>query len=118
MKFCCGGFENLYQNSDKRGFSIQFHKDPLKKMRLMFSLFLRSIDLYDEDKLKTDSIDVKLLISTRTPIRYCPFCGKNLNRWMMNPKRCKEVWDEVLKDKSNIVWGSKGFEYDSFNIEE
>ncbi|UDQ98311.1 hypothetical protein AAEX28_15200 [Lentisphaerota bacterium WC36G] len=115
MKFCCEGFENLYQNSDKRGFSVQFHRDSDKKMKLIFWLCLRSVDFSDEGKFKGQE-DLEITISTRRSIRYCPFCGKNLNRWMMNPKRCKEVWDEVLINKTNKVWGSKGFEIDNFNI--
>ncbi len=104
MKFCCLAMESLYDNKDKRGLSLQIKRSDNE---LIFWLVVRSVELHDEDKMEGTNVACNIMITTRTRMIYCPWCGKYLKRWG-SKKRFKEVWEK----------GQAGSIYDPIEFEK
>lgn len=92
--FCCQFFQSLWENREKHGLSIVVGQNDHQPL---FWLQMRGLDSDKEEQYarigKATAVDKsKLSVSdlatscaltlwTRTPIRYCPHCGKNLHRF-------------------------------------
>lgn len=92
--FCCQFFQSLWENRKKHGLSIVVDQNDHQPL---FWLQMRGLDSDKEeqyarigkatavDKSKLSVSDLatscELTLWTRTPIRYCPHCGKNLHRF-------------------------------------
>ena len=92
--FCCQFFQSLWENREKHGLSIVVDQNDHQSL---FWLQMRGLDSDKEEQYarigKATAVDKsKLSVSdlatscaltlwTRTPIRYCPHCGKNLHRF-------------------------------------
>ncbi len=86
LKFCCYGFEKAVQNSGKGGISI--YSSPPIEIVPIFYLRCRSVDLGDKDELSSrlnmvifEGKIIDFCYATELPIRYCPWCGKSLQRF-------------------------------------
>ena len=100
--FCCEIFSSFVENIGKRGFSIV----PGSKMNLR-SFFLQS---RTHDELKTISPGSETLTETvnnsarssviQQAIKFCPFCGTNLDRWI---KKNKSTFDRLALDFQNCL---------------
>jgi len=92
MKYCCDGFKDAFKNIEKRGFSIFATEDNFNKP--IFYLYFRSIDMDEENELKSLLYNVKFqkafTLSTECVISYCPWCGKNLARFY------DKTWKNIL----------------------
>ena len=100
-KFCCEIFESLTKVQDERGLSIGVSKNEQVKM---FCLQVRGVDKCDVDLLQryaeeAKAPSIKILIDTQQVIKYCPFCGTNLNRWIAKrPNILEEVARKALPE--------------------
>jgi hypothetical protein len=76
MKWCCITFKSWYEAAGKRGFAILVGRDSAGKPQ--FTIQHRSIDPEMEDLVKTET---PLSLVADIQISYCPWCGRNLERW-------------------------------------
>ena len=92
--FCCQFFQSLWENRKKHGLSIVVDQNDHQPL---FWLQMRGLDSDKEEQYvrigKATTVDksklsvsdfatsCELTLWTRTPIRYCPHCGKNLHRF-------------------------------------
>lgn len=92
--FCCQFFQSLWANRKKHGLSIVVDQNDHQPL---FWLQMRGLDSDKEEQYvrigKATTVDksklsvsdfatsCELTLWTRTPIRYCPHCGKNLHRF-------------------------------------
>jgi hypothetical protein len=74
--FCCLGFRNFVSFAGERGPAILAHEYSSGLIR--FVLQSRGVAFHDEGKLKPIPIDIIINVSTIMGLRFCPFCGRNL----------------------------------------
>jgi len=76
MKWCCSAFEGWYSQAGHRGVGMLAGKssegDP------EFFIQFRAIE--DGEEL-TVGLPNAILIQTQLGIRYCPWCGRELEQW-------------------------------------
>ena len=75
---CCTAFENLITDAGERGLAALV-KETTNSFR--FVIQMRAVSFADEPKLPQEPqplMPEHLTISASMIIRYCPFCGKNL----------------------------------------
>ncbi len=96
MKWCCEGLRYLYEK--RREVGIYFFVEPplTESDSVHFWLGMRSVDLKKNDfssyihELNRHSI----LISTKIPIKHCPFCGKRL--YKIYKKSFQQIVDDEI----------------------
>ena len=96
---CCVGLQNLIDNVGQRGISIITRKtcDGTK-----FSLQSRGVKFGDESKMQPPSVDVMLNLSCSIGIRFCPFCGEELQKVVKRTPKYFEILAE-FHEKFNDV---------------
>jgi len=77
--FCCPGFQNSLEAAGQRGIAI-LTKD--SSIGLMFLLQSRGIAFDDISKMRPQpgAPDIKINISCETGLKYCPWCGRDLQQ--------------------------------------
>lgn len=78
MKYCCAGFEHALNNSGNDGFSIKAIRE---FDSLFFWLYFHSLKAGDERNIDVSKVRIKLILSERVSIKFCPWCGKKLHRY-------------------------------------
>ncbi|MBI1375298.1 MAG: hypothetical protein GC159_21480 [Phycisphaera sp.] len=102
LKWCCEGIRYRFECRTERGFFV-FAEPPnrISGERPSFWIGVNAIDeaqsQYLPDKIGGESI--VYLIKTWLPIRYCPWCGKKLERFYRN--RWRQLFDEAVSADHN-----------------
>jgi hypothetical protein len=75
--YCCIVFENIVKSAGERGLSIL-----IKKLgdKLCFCLQSRGIAFPDVEKIRSGGPDMMINISAEQCIKFCPYCGKRLDK--------------------------------------
>ena len=107
-KWCCFGLENAFSKREERGIFVFATPPDEGEIKPSFWLGMRSVNKKDQLDFskylneKCEKIDktIDITISTRTPIKYCPWCGKNLVIKYL--KSFKMLIDESIADEFKI----------------
>jgi hypothetical protein len=79
MKWCCVGFESFYGNGGHQGAGLLVGRDSLGEPE--FIMQYRAADR--EQRIEFSSEDpIAPIIDIR--LQYCPWCGRNLEKWYGN----------------------------------
>lgn len=78
---CCGGFRDLLGKAGQRGLAaivLKFGSE------IGFTLQSRAVDFDDKEKLvgAVGGPDVVINLSSSTGLRFCPFCGTRLKKFV------------------------------------
>ena len=108
--FCCDGFKNLIDNAGHRGIAALVERVP---GGLMVVLQSRGVDAADEGKLRPlgPDYDYKMNISASVGIRFCPSCGKRIERTINKQRQLfEELADrhEKLRTIPNLYRNKEG----------
>lgn len=76
-KFCCEGFQFLTDNYADTGLSALVVE---AESGLEFNLQSRGVSFLEQDRIP--HIDVKVNLSSRVGLKYCPFCGAFLKDFL------------------------------------
>lgn len=100
-EFCCEILESLTELQNEKGLSIGVLKN--KDLR-MVCLQVRGVDKNDISQLQQYAENVKappvrVLIEAQHPIKYCPFCGANLDKLIA--KR-PDILDEIERKSISL----------------
>lgn len=90
VKWCCVGFQNLYQAAGERTFAILVGRDPLGAPE--FTLHHRALSR-GQTLPTTGDVPISLVSDLR--IRFCPWCGRRLDRQYR--KHVDALWRPGLK---------------------
>lgn len=86
MKWCCDGFK--YAHEQKHGRTIFVFVEPPsgEEKNPNFWIGMRCVEKESLGKIAEISLpdDLQITINTRLPIIYCPWCGRNLNKFYKN----------------------------------
>jgi hypothetical protein len=75
--YCCDGFRNFLSLAGERGLAILAREDSSGHLR--FLVQSRGVAYDDEPKLRPFPIDVSINIASVMGLRFCPFCGRELD---------------------------------------
>ena len=80
MRCCCDPFEFAVNSVGKRGISVV----ALLRLKRQFALQSRGIDgpWGDEIHAKLQQFPISVNVVTEHRIRYCPWCGADLEQWI------------------------------------
>jgi hypothetical protein len=81
MKWCCLGFEGNYEMFGQRGLSVLAQKEDLGIQKPAFFMQVRAVSAEDQSRLQGLPSDIPFSLVTQIGIRFCPWCGKNLQRF-------------------------------------
>ena len=81
VKWCCAGFHGNYDRAGQRGMGILVGTD--YQGRPEFTLQSRAIDKEHEQSVKPTiaSLQPSIVIVVDVGMRYCPWCGRDLEKW-------------------------------------
>ncbi|TWT61735.1 hypothetical protein Pan54_24720 [Rubinisphaera italica] len=78
MEYCCTGFRNMLACAGERGNAVVVWVDSGGELRFLHQS--RGVAFEDESKLKPAEMDVVINISAEVGMRYCPTCGRLLEK--------------------------------------
>lgn len=82
-KYCCARFGEAIENAGKNGLSVIAQADINNKP--FFIMIFRSLDNDDQKEyaeiVGKTGYKKKVCLATELSIQYCPWCGKNLQRF-------------------------------------
>ena len=96
--YCCSGFRNLLSCAGARGHAILACQ--VSAGDVGFLLQSRGLAFGDEVKLRPVDIDVKINISAEIGLRFCPFCGRNLEELVHEHP---DFYVKMAKDHAKLV---------------
>jgi hypothetical protein len=91
---CCSGLQNLLSNAGQRGIAVLVRRtsDGISLM-----LQSRGIAFNDEPKLRPVPMDLDINVSCSVGLRFCPFCGRNLEELVKaSPRPFEKLADDIL----------------------
>ena len=98
--YCCESFASLVNNAGRRGLSAL----PRNELGLKyFCIQGRACDIEEITELQVlvreglITLPFNLTLITQTGIKYCPFCGYNLGKWIRKHEKFFEETAEELK---------------------
>ena len=80
MKWCCEGFKTFFSFAGERGFTVFAKRSDLMVLQC------RAVNK-GEERLFAEAIKkapVPISIVQELPIRYCPWCGREISRYYKN----------------------------------
>lgn len=77
MKWCCVGFKGNYEQAGQRGTSILVGRDSLGAPEV--TLQCRVVDKGQEGAIDCDNYPISIVTDLR--IVFCPWCGRNVEKW-------------------------------------
>ncbi len=77
MKWCCVGFKAHYQQAGQQGSSILVGRDSLDAPEV--TLQCRVVDSGQEGSITSEKHPVSIVTDIR--IVFCPWCGRNAEKW-------------------------------------
>lgn len=80
MRWCCQSFESAYRQAGQRGFAILIGKDPV-----IGPYFIWQHRVLDRGREAEVEGPVDLNVISDTGLLFCPWCGKNLQRFYGPP---------------------------------
>ena len=80
MKWCCDGLKHAFEKRKGRTLFVFAVPPEEQKGNPSFWLGMRSVEQKDLQEMNTINLpdNLKVTISTKIPIHYCPWCGKRL----------------------------------------
>lgn len=100
MTYCCTAFQNLLACAGERGTAVLVGFD--SSGELWFHLQSRGIAFEDEPKLKPTDIDITINIHAEMGLRYCPSCGRLLEKLL---KQHKDFYAKLAKEHEKYLVG-------------
>lgn len=81
IKWCCPGFEGHYGEAGRRGSAVLIGLD--FEGRPEFTLQYRAVDKEHEQSVRSAiaSLQPSIVIVVDIGMRYCPWCGCDLEKW-------------------------------------
>ena len=81
IKWCCVGFEGHYGEAGRRSTGILVGRD--FQGRPEFTLQFRAVDKDNEQSVSSAPASLQIPISLVVDVgmRYCPWCGRDLEKW-------------------------------------
>src|SRR5438445_763482 len=98
--FCCVGFQHRIEAAGQRGIAVLVIKRP----EIIFLLQSRGISFEDVSKIGTmpGAPDIKINVCCDTGLRYCPWCGKPLQKLV---KASPQAFEELAEKHKNFYAG-------------
>jgi hypothetical protein len=87
---CCTVFKWALESKGQRGIAVVARRMP--KLGLFFELEFRAVAHEDEGRLASTGT-VKLMLSVRQAIKFCPWCGTQLLSFYGNKLESLTVYD-------------------------
>jgi hypothetical protein len=94
---CCQPFENLLGNAGSAGFSVVATE---RGSRRFFCLQGRAVDESMMRRLGIEGSRAHLILMTEIGIRFCPFCGVSLEKWIQG---APEVFETLIKAHQRLT---------------
>jgi len=98
MKWCCDGFKQAYDDRYDRTIYV-YPSPPKPEYDFPDAFFWIAMRCIEQKELAKGPIgvtrkDLAITIATQRPIKYCPWCGRNLREFYgSNPT---QLYDEVI----------------------
>jgi hypothetical protein len=91
-KYCCAGFKALLNQMGERGFSVVIAKrfDGTLKAYLQHRICSATDEAAYVQGVKASPIRAKVdsSIVSQIAITFCPYCGTNLDEWIVSQRDC------------------------------
>ena len=101
--WCCEGFKFSFEERYERTIFVYAEEDLSEnKTNLSFWICMRSISKDQIDNLPIGGLkEIPVTISTRKPIKYCPWCGAELSKFYQ--KKFSHILDSSIEKEFEII---------------